>query len=340
MKTLPASYHDTLRTLKDRINNARYQTMQRINSELIKLYWDIGKTLSEKMSNEGWGKSVVELLAVDLQTTFRGVKGFSARNLWYMKQFYDSYSDDEFLQRVVAEIPWGQNIEIFTKLENKDERLFYTQMCIKRAWSRPVLIENIKTDAYTKYQIQQNNFNALIPNERLADIKWDFKDEYDFSFIELQDDIKERELENALVHNITNTLGQFGRDFAFMGHQFRVELSDKEYFIDLLFYHRRLKCLIAIELKTIEFKPEHSQQLNWYLHLLDKTVKYEDDNPSIGILLCKSKDRIIVEYALELATKPIGVATYHYNQLPPTIAEYLPTEQDFQRMLNDTDTKD
>ncbi len=340
MKTLPTSYHDTLRTLKDRINNARYQTMQRINSELIKLYWDIGKTLSEKMSNEGWGKSVVELLAVDLHATFHGVKGFSARNLWYMKQFYDSYSEDEFLQRVVAEIPWGQNIEIFTKLDNKDERLFYAQMCMNRAWSRPVLVENIKADAYTKYQVQQNNFDALIPSERLSDIKWDFKDEYDFSFLELQDDIKERELENALVHNITKTLGQFGQDFAFMGQQFRVELSDKEYFIDLLFYHRRLKCLIAIELKTIEFKPEHSQQLNWYLHLLDKTIKYEDDNPSIGILLCKSKDRIIVEYALELATKPIGVATYHYNQLPPTIAEYLPTEQDFQRMLNDTDTKD
>jgi predicted nuclease of restriction endonuclease-like (RecB) superfamily len=302
---------------------------------VIKLYWDIGKTLSDKMKNEGWGKSIVELLSSDLQNMFIGVKGFSSRNLWYMKQFYECYANTVFLQRLVAEIPWGQNIEIFTKLSNNDERLFYAQMCKVRAWSRSTLVNNIKSNIYNHYLKQQNNFDDLFNTEKVGSIKWEFKDDYDFSFLELQDDMKERELENALVYNISKTLGQFGRDFAFMGQQFRLELSDKEYFVDLLFYHRRLKCLVAIELKTIEFKPEHSQQLSWYLHLLDKTVKYEDDNPSIGILLCKNKDRIIVEYALELSSKPIGIATYHYNQLPIVIAEYLPNEQDFQRMLEE-----
>jgi len=334
MEKLPISYKETLLTIKERINNARYQTMQKINSELIKLYWDIGKTLSEKTNNDGWGKNIVEVLAIDLQSSFHGVKGFSSRNLWYMKQFYESYHDNEKLQRVVAEIPWGQNIELFTKINSETERFFYAQMCIERAWSRPTLVEHIKAKTFENYKQNQNNFPKILTTEKLHSLKWEFKDEYDFTFLELQDDVKEREFENALVQNITKTLGQFGKDFAFMGQQFKLELNEKEYFIDLLFYHRRLKCMIAIELKTIEFKPEHSQQLNWYLHLLDKTVKYADDNSSIGILLCKNKDRLTVEYALELTTKPIGVATYHYNQLPSSIAEFLPTEQDFYRMLD------
>ncbi len=333
MEKLPINYTETFLSIKARINNARYRTMQKINSEMINLYWDIGQTLSQKAKNEGWGKSVVEVLAVDLQASFQGVKGFSARNLWYMKQFYENYISNKKLQRLVAEIPWGQNIEIFTKLKTEEERFFYARMCKERAWSRPTLVEHIKADTFESTKLSQNNFKETLPTEKVDSLKWEFKDEYDFSFLELYDDVKERELENALVQNITKTLGQFGSDFAFMGQQFRLELNEKEYFIDLLFYHRLLKSMVAIELKTVEFKPEHSQQLNWYLHLLDKTVKYPDDNKSIGILLCKSKDRITVEYALELATQPMGVATFHYNQLPADVARFLPSEEDFNRII-------
>lgn len=332
--SLPINYTKTLSEIKERIISARYRSMQKINTEMIMLYWDIGQTLSEKMNNEGWGKRIVEILSVDLQAIFHGVKGFSARNLWYMKQFYESYSENEFLQRVVAEIPWGQNIEIFTKVKTIEERAFYAQMCKDRAWSRPTLIQHIEANTFENMKLTQNNFNETLPVERVESLKWEFKDEYDFSFLELYDDVKEKELENALVQNITRTLGQFGSDFAFMGQQFRLELNGKEYFIDLLFYHRLLKCMVAIELKNNEFKPEHSQQLNWYLHLLDKTVKYPEDNNSIGILLCRSKDRITVEYALELATQPMGVSTFRYNQLPSDVAKLLPSEEDFNRIIN------
>ena len=223
----------------------------------------------------------------------------------------------------------------FTKLKTVEEQKFYIQMCKERAWSRPILKEHIKTRTFENIKLSQNNFKQTLPAHKVEELKWAFKDEYDFSFLELYDDVKERELENALVKNITQTLGQFGHNFAFMGQQFRLELNGKEYFIDLLFYHRQMKRMIAIELKTVEFKPEHSQQLNWYLHLLDKTIKYPDDDTSIGILLCKSKDRVTVEYALEMATKPMGIATFNYYQLPKEIAQFLPSEEDFNRIIKD-----
>ena len=222
---------------------------------------------------------------------------------------------------------------IFSKIKNKTEREFYLQKTQKEAWSRSVLKEKIKIDLYSQYKKFQNNFDKSLSTSELVKYSMQFKDEYDLSFINLPDYHTERQLENAIVSNITKTLGQFGSDFAFMGQQFRLELDDKEYFIDLLFYHRKLKSMVAIELKIDEFKPEYSQQLNWYLHLLDKTVKYSEDNPSIGILLCKSKSEIIVEYALEIVNKPIGVATYSYSQLPKEIAENLPDETELRKIF-------
>src|SRR5690606_25421707 len=203
----------------------------------------------------------------------------------------------------------------------------------QRGWSRGVLEEEIRFDSYNKRTQFQNNFSLTLDEANLSAYRLEFKDEYNLSFLGLEDTHTERQLENALISNITRTLGQFGHNFAFMGRQFRLELDDKEYFVDLLFYHRKLKCMIALELKANEFKPEHSQQLNWYLHLLDKTVKYPEDNPSIGILLCKSKSKLTVEYALELVNKPMGVATYHYKDLPKDIAQYLPNEEDFNRIV-------
>jgi predicted nuclease of restriction endonuclease-like (RecB) superfamily len=197
------------------------------------------------------------------------------------------------------------------------------------------LEEEIRFDAFAKAQLFQHNFPKTIKGNQFVEYRLEFRDEYDLSFLNLEDVHTERQLENAMVLNITKTLGRFGADFAFMGRQFRLELDDKDYFVDLLFYHRKLKCMIAIELKAQEFKPEHSQQLSWYLHLLDKTVKYKEDKPSIGILLCKSKSSITVEYALEMVNQPMGVATYTYTQLPTEIAQYLPTENDLKQLLED-----
>lgn len=196
-----------------------------------------------------------------------------------------------------------------------------------------ILEEKIRFDEFSKHLSAQNNFVKTIDSNELAEYLLIFKDEYNLSFLDLEDKHNEKGLENAIVNNITKTLGQFGADFAFMGHQFCLEADDKEYFVDLLFYHRRLKSLIAIELKIDEFRPEYCHQLNWYLHLLDKTVKYPGDNTSIGILLCKSKSKITVEYALELVHHPMGVATYTYSQLPKEIAQNLPNEQDFKDIL-------
>jgi len=187
-----------------------------------------------------------------------------------------------------------------------------------------------------KTQSFQNNFTKTIESKQLAEYRLEFRDEYDLSFLELNDMHTERQLEQAIVQNIAKTLGHFGSDFAFMGRQFRLELDDKEYFVDLLFYHRKLKCMVALELKATEFKPEHSHQLSWYLHLLDKTVRYEDDKPSIGILMCKSKSQLTVEYALEIVNHPVGVATYSYTQLPMEIAQYLPNESELLEMINDS----
>ena len=325
-------YLSTLVALKERILQAQYRSYSAVNSEMILAYLDIGKTISEK-TKTGWGTSVIAQLSKDLQAEFVGVKGFSERNLQRMKQIYDDIKEDSITPQAVAKLHWGHISLIFSKIKNKDERIFYLEQTQKEAWSRSILQEKIKTNTFVLHKNFQSNFdNALTKNE-VAKYNMQFKDEYDLSFLNLPDHHSERQLENEMVKNITKMLGQFGADFAFMGQQFRLELDDKEYFIDLLLYHRKLKSMIAIELKIDEFKPEYSQQLNWYLHLLDKTVKYPEDNTSIGILLCKSKSEITVEYALEIVNKPIGVATYTYTQLPEQIAKNLPSEEEFKRIF-------
>ncbi len=248
---------------------------------------------------------------------------------------FEETFDNTIWTQLVSKLPWGHTNLIFAKTKVPEQRTFYLQKCAERGWSRGVLEEEIRFDSYTKHQNFQSNFPKTINETHLAEYRLEFKDEYDLSFLLLDETHSERQLENAIVDNIVKTLGQLGSDFAFMGQQFRLELDEKEYFIDLLFFHRRLRCMIAIELKTTEFKPEHSQQLNWYLHLLDKTVKYSEDKPSIGILLCKSKSKITVEYALELVNHPMGIATYAYSQLPEEISKYLPNEEELTRILTD-----
>ncbi|MDR6969031.1 putative nuclease of restriction endonuclease-like (RecB) superfamily [Flavobacterium arsenatis] len=332
----PSNYNETLIELKKRINLAQYKSFSAVNTELILMYLDIGKVLSEKLKT-GWGDGIVDVLSNDLQSEYSGVKGFSSRNLRRMKLIYEEIHTNIIWTQLVAKLPWGHTNMIFAKIKNDEKRTFYLQKCLERGWSRSILEEEIKFDAYSKQVNFQSNFENTIVDDKVIAYRLSFKDEYNLSFLNLEDTHTERELETAIVENISKTLGQFGNDFAFMGRQFRLEVDNKEYFIDLLFYHRKLKSMIALELKASEFKPEHSQQLNWYLHLLDKTVKYPEDNPSIGILLCKSKSKLTVEYALEMANNPMGIATYNYKQLPKEIAKFLPTEKELKKIFNDAE---
>lgn len=332
MEKLPSNYNETLLVLNERIKLAQYKSLSIVNTEMILMYLDFGRIFSEKLKS-GWGEGIIDSISKDLQSEHIGVKGFSSRNLRRMKLIFEEVSNNPIWTQAVSKIPWGHSNLIFARLKNNQERSFYLQKCIERGWSRSILEEEIKFDSFTKQIEFQNNFASTINEKKLINYRLEFKDEYNLSFLNLEDIHSERELENALVENIIKTLGQFGNDFAFMGRQFRLELDEKEYFVDLLFYHRKLKSMIAIELKTSEFKPEHSQQLNWYLYLLDKTIKYQDDNQTIGILLCKTKSKLTVEYALEMASNPIGVATYNYKQLPKEIAKFLPDEQEFKKLL-------
>lgn len=326
-------YIQTLTLLKDRIQQAQYRSYSAVNSEMILAYLDIGKTISKK-TKTGWGTSVIKQLSKDLQAEFIGVKGFSERNLHRMKLIFEEITSNQISPQAVAKLHWGHTSLIFSKVSDVKQRVFYIEKAQKEAWSRSVLEEKIKKDTYTLHQNFQSNFEKTLNKSEVAKYTLQFKDEYDLSFLNLPDHHTEKELENAIVSNITKMLGQFGSDFAFMGQQFKVELDDKEYFIDLLFYHRKLKSMIAIELKIDDFKPEYSQQLNWYLHLLDKKIKYPEDNNSIGILLCKSKSKITVEYALEIVNKPIGVSTYSYIELPEHIATNLPNEEQLKNIFD------
>ncbi|TAD99927.1 MAG: DUF1016 family protein [Bacteroidetes bacterium] len=287
-KLIPNDYAQTLLAIKKRIKEARFLSFKAINTELILMYLEIGKVIYNKLAT-GWGEAIVDKLSIDLQNEFSGVKGFSPRNIRRMKLIYEQCLKNEFWTQLVSKIPWGHTNLIFAKIKQAEQITFYLQKCIERGWSRSILEEEIRFDAYQKAMQFQNNFPKTIDQEKLIEYRLEFRDEYNLSFLELAEVHTERELENALVNNITKTLGHFGNDFAFMGRQFRLELDNKEYFVDLLFYHRKLKCMVALELKATEFKPEHSQQLNWYLHLLDKTVKYEDDKASIGIFVMQKQ---------------------------------------------------
>ncbi len=282
------------------------------------------------------GKSVVEQLSTDLRQEFPGVSGFSVQNLWYMRQFYAEYHDNERLQPLVGEIAWAHNLAIMSKCKDLLEREFYLRMTRKFGWSKNVLIHQIENQSYEKSLLGQTNFNKTLTPELRAQAKLAVRDEYTFDFLELGEKHSERELERALIGRIEDFLRAMGGMFTFVGSQFRLEVEGKEYFIDLLLFHRRLKCLVAIELKIGDFEPEFVGKMQFYLTALDKQVREEGEHPAIGIILCKEKKRTIVEYALMPADKPIGVATYQIvKRLPKALKGQLPSPEQIARILED-----
>jgi predicted nuclease of restriction endonuclease-like (RecB) superfamily len=327
-------YNTFLTEIKDRIRKAQYEALKSVNKELINLYWDIGRMIVERQEKYKWGKSVVENLAKDLQDEFPGIQGFSIANLWRMRAFYLQYKDNEKLAPLVREISWTKNIAIVEKCKDDSEREFYILMTKKFGWTKNVLINQIENKAYQQYLLNQTNFDKAVPEKYRSQAKLAVKDEYTFDFLELGEEHSEKELESALVNRIRHFLTEMGNYFCFIANQYRIEIDDEEFFIDLLLYHRKLKCLVAIELKIGKFLPEYAGKMQFYLSVLDDKVRLEDENPSIGIVVCKSKNRTIVEYTLKDVSKPIGVSTYKIlKELPEDLSKYLPSGDEIAEKL-------
>ena len=329
-------YKEFIGEIKNKIRNSQYEAMKQVNRTLINLYWGIGQEIYNQQQEKGWGKSIVEVLSKELKKEFPDVQGFSARNLWRMRNLYVEYKDNEFLPPLVAEISWSKNIAIMEKCKEQLEREFYIKMTKKYGWTKDVLINHIENKSYEKYLLNQTNFDETLPEKYVNQAKLAVKDEYIFDFMELSDQHFEKELEEGLLNNIRAFLEEMGGNFAFIGSQYHINVSGDDFYIDLLLYHRSLKSLVAVELKIGDFKPEFIGQLQFYLTVLDKQVKMEHENPSIGIIICKNKNRTVVEYALNDTYKPIGVATYQIRDtLPEQMKNLLPSPEEIKKRLEE-----
>lgn len=328
------TYTVLLDEVKSRIRSAQYEALKAVNRQLVFLYWDIGRMIVARQKGDTWGRAVVEKLARDLQAEFPGMQGFSASNLWRMRLFYECYHGKEKLAPLVREISWSHNMVIMEKCKNGLEQEFYIRMTRRMGWSKNILIHQIENRTYEKTLTNQTNFNKALPEKIRKEAKLAVKDEYTFDFLELGEDHGEMELERALIRKINRFLVEMGGAFAFLGNQFRLEIGGKEFFIDILLHHRRLKCLVAVEVKVGEFRPEYAGKMQFYLAALDDLVRMRGENPSIGIILCKSKDRVIVEYALRESKKPIGVASYRMvSKVPKALEGELPEPGQISKLL-------
>ncbi len=326
--------HHFIADIKQKVRSAQYETLKVVNTQLINLYWEIGKSIAEKQT-ENWGKAIVPTLSKELQNEFPGIGGFSVGNLWLMAQFYSEYQTVEFLVPLVREISWSKHISILKKCKDNNERQFYILSTKKFGWTKNVLIHQIENKTFEKYLLNQTNFENTLPDTIKNQAYLAVKDEYTFDFLNLADQHSESELEQALLQNIRSFLIELGHNYTFVGNQYKVMVNDREYFIDLLLYHRQLQCLIAIELKIGEFLPEYKGKMEFYLSILNDTVKLSHENEAIGIIICKSKDRTIVEYSLKTSSMPIGIATYTTSELlPKHYQNLLPDANEISQKIN------
>ncbi len=331
-------FKDFVNSIIQKIQNAQYESLKLVNKNLIQLYWDIGKEICERQKRYGWGKSIVEDLALELRETFSGRTGFSARNLWRMRNFFVTFEENGDVPPIVAEINWTKIYLILEKCKDRQEREFYLKMTRKYGWSKDVLIHNISIKTFEKFLLNQTNFDTQLPEEYKRQAELAVKDEYMFDFMELAPEHSERELERALIYHIQKFLSEMGGMFAFIGNQYKIVVNGDEFFIDLLLYHRKLRSMVAIELKIGKFDPADVGQLQFYLTALDEQEKLPEENSSIGIIICRSKNRTVVEYALKSATVPMGVATYKIsNELPEEMKKLLPGPEEIARRLEEID---
>jgi predicted nuclease of restriction endonuclease-like (RecB) superfamily len=344
---LTQEYAQAVVYIKQQIKEAQIKAALAANKELIKLYWSIGKTIVENQKKHSWGSNFIEQLAKDLKTAFPGVKGFSRANLFNVRSFYLAY---EKVQQAVGQfeklpffnIPWGQNVIILTRLKDQDQRLWYASKTIEHGWSRSMLETWIKSDLYNREGKAITNFKTTLPAPHSDMAQQSLKDPYVFDFLALHDDYVERDLEHGLIDHIQKFLLELGAGFAFIGSQYHLEVGGDDYYIDLLFYHIQLRCYVVVELKNSVFKPEYAGKLNFYLSAVDDLLRNKNDKPTIGLLLCKTKNNVTAEYALRDINKPIGIAEYEaqiVKSLPKNLKSKLPTIEEIEAELKKKDIK-
>lgn len=327
-------YLTVVEQVKQEIKTAQYKAAYHANAELILLYYHIGCVIN---AHKSWGSNFVENLSRDLKRVFPQTKGYSARNLKYMARFAALYPDTEFVQQVVAQIPWGHNVVLMDKISDAKEREWYLEACRKNGWSRNVLLHQIESGLYQRQAINKKitNFDRRLPSPQSELAIQTMKDPYVFDFIPFREDMVERDIERALVRDVTKLLLELGTGFAFLGNQYHLNVGGEDFYIDLLFYNLNLRCYVVVELKTGEFKPEYAGQLNFYLSAVDGLLKKETDQPSIGLLLCKSKNDLVAEYSLKDISKPIGVSEYKVTRtLPEELGRQLPSVEDLQKRIH------
>ncbi len=326
MKKPLQNYVSTLENLKKQIRETRLKAALSVNSELIRLYWKIGKVILEKQESAKWGDKILENFSKDLSEEFPDMKGFSVQNLKYMKRFAAEYDENEFGQQAVYQIPWGHNVMLIYSVKDKTEREFYIKQTIANGWSRNVLQMQISTNLFRRRGKTINNFQRTLPQAQSDLVNQTLKDPYIFDFLTIGKEAHEREVEKSLVTCVEKFLLELGKGFAFVGRQYHLKVGDEDFYIDLLFYHIHLKSYVVVELKSGKFKPEDAGKLNFYLSAIDAEIKRDDDNSSIGILLCSGKNGLTAEYSLRGISKPIGVASYEITEkLPKNLKTQLPT---------------
>ena len=330
----PTGYTDWLIELKSRIHSAQQGAALAVNRELVLLYWQIGRDILVRQAEQGWGAKVIERLAHDLCAAFPEMKGFSPRNLKYMRAFAEAWPEAEFVQAVLAQLPWYHQLALLDKLPNSTERRWYAAKAIEHNWSRNVLVMQIETRLHERNGTAVTNFETSLPKPQSDLALESLKDPYRFDFLGLTDEAQERDVEQSLVKHVTEFLLELGAGLAFVGRQVLLDVGGDEFFIDLLFYHLKLRCYVVIELKAGKFKPKHLGQLGFYLTAVDRQIKNEQDNPTIGLLLCKSKNKVVAEYALGDKTQPMGIAEYKLlESLPDELQTSLPSIEQIENEL-------
>ena len=331
----PHDYGDWLQALKSRIQQARQRAVLAVNSELLSLYWQLGREILQRQNAQGWGSKVIDHLAADLRSAFPDMKGFSPRNLKYMRAFAEAWPDEQIVQQAAAQLPWGHNMVLIDRLDSAEERLWYAQKALEHHWSRNVLVMQIESGLIARSGKAISNFATRLPAAESDLARAMLKDPYCFDFLGLTEAAQERDIEAALIRQVTDFLLELGAGFAFVGKQVLLNVGGDEFFIDLLFYHLKLRCYVVIELKSGKFKPEHLGQLGFYLTAVDEQLRHPQDGQTIGLLLCKSKNEIVAEYALRDQNHPMGIAEFRLMQtLPSELAANLPSIEEIERGLS------
>lgn len=333
---MPEGYHDFIKEIKDQILKKRLETVIAANSGMIVLYWEIGNAILKRQQKEGWGTKVIDRMSYDLKQAFPEMTGFSPRNLKYMKRFAEVWSDFEIVQRCVALIPWRSNITLLDKLDDPKLRLWYAQKTVEHGFGKDMLVFQIETELHKRQGATVNNFNVSLPPTESDLTSQIFKDPYIFDFLGTSDPRREAELEQKLIDHVQKFLLELGQGFSFVGRQVHLELGNQDYYVDLLFYHLKLRCYVAVELKAGEFEPGYISKLNMYLNVVNDTLLHPDDKPSIGLLLVKSKNKLVVEYALSGNSNPIGVANWErkiQDSLPENLKASLPSIEEIEKEL-------